>query len=464
MPDRLFAILCLVASIFVSSCSESENVAGGVSEETNTIAGVLVDLNGDRVSQVAVLARSFKADSLVYSDTTDNDGRFRIVVPRHGLYGLSAKADSLAFYATVDFTGDSSSVMAELEKVSAVESRIELRHDSTVGGIRAYIPGSSWASSTDDDGCFKIGNVPFGNYPLYLKSQEPIQFADAVYIMGVRESGNEFKGPFPVSVIEEWISSGKELDEFVNNDKFASLEKASSSLMMPLSVEFGLRSWWAMDYLSLSLDGTSHIGDARGFTDGILVYGVDSLREGVTEKSLPLNGADEFGVVENDRGILDSATSFTIETWVNVGKVSSGEFRRNIVGKLGFGGADDADVFSLALVDGVCGVEEISIGFFIADGMSDSLGCEDAVFSVLPSFDEWVYVAAVWDGENLMLYVNGQLMDSSKVSVHRIGISEESIFFGKENLNLKLDNVRISTTAVSESDVIYRFYQIGEVL
>ena len=32
----------------------------------------------------------------------------------------------------------------------------------------------------------------------------------------------------------------------------------------------------------------------------------------------PLSGADEFAVIENDNGVLDSATALTVEAWVNV--------------------------------------------------------------------------------------------------------------------------------------------------
>jgi hypothetical protein len=47
------------------------------------------------------------------------------------------------------------------------------------------------------------------------------------------------------------------------------------------------------------------------------------------------------------------------------------------------------------------------------------------------------------------------------VSVTQIGSSSEPIFFGKESLNLKLDDVRLSTSAIGESDVLYRYYLKG---
>ena len=79
-------------------------------------------------------------------------------------------------------------------------------------------------------------------------------------------------------------------------------------------------------------------------------------------------------------------------------------------------------------------------------------------------FDEWVYVTAVWDGTTSVLYINGNKASEKKVSVKQIGVSSEPIFFGKESMNLKLDDVRLSTTAISASDVLYRYYLKGGAL
>lgn len=216
-----------------------------------------------------------------------------------------------------------------------------------------------------------------------------------------------------------------------------------------------------MDYLADAGKGTKKVNDARGGTDGILLYGVDSLEEGATEKALALYGSDQFGVIEGERSILDSAKALTLEAWIRLEKPSSKNYRMNLIGKLGFGSSEDKDVFSLALVQGECDRKNVSLGFFIADGSSNSLDCEDAAFVDYKLFDEWVYVTAVWDGNTSALYVNGVKVADKAVSVTQIGVSSEPIFFGKESVNLKLDDVRLSTSAIGESDVLYRYYLKG---
>ncbi|HOG68531.1 MAG TPA: hypothetical protein PK366_04065, partial [Fibrobacteraceae bacterium] len=59
--------------------------------------------------------------------------------------------------------------------------------------------------------------------------------------------------------------------------------------------------------------------------------------------------------------------------------------------------------------------------------------------------------------------VNGAFVASRGVSVDVLTPSIESLYFGKENLNFRLDEVRWSTVAISASDVLYRYYNQGGV-
>ena len=479
---------------FGLACSQftacTTDVAGGVSEETNTVAGILVDGSGRAVAGVPVCAKHFMVDSIVLSDTTDSDGKFGLNVTRQGQYGISAHTESQAYYGTVNYEGADVSVSAKMEKTGKISGDLHLRPDTSAAGIRVYIPGSTWDTETDEDGLFTLEGVPVGILPLLAKSPDPIHFLDAVYVVKVGRSSTSFRGPIPTGMFELFAKTEAESDtanvekEPVEDDSsraenmvVGSAEQPyvdvvvqdvenvkPSKLLFPLSPEYGLRSWWSMDHLSDAGSEAKKLGDARGWTEGILVYGVDTLENGVTEKALALYGADEFGVIENDRAILDSATAMTLEAWINVGELKSGTYRKNIMGKLGFGSKDDHDVFSLAIVNGECGAKEASLAFFIADGSVDTLSCSDAVITKFTMFDEWVYVTAVWDGNSSVLYINGNKAAEKAVSVKQIGASSEPIFFGKESMNLKLDDVRLSTTAISASDVLYRYYLKGGAL
>ncbi|MBR4783813.1 MAG: hypothetical protein IK012_00960 [Fibrobacter sp.] len=463
------------ASIVLTACGPQ--LSGGISEETNTVAGVLLDDAGNAMVGISVCARHFVVDTLVYSDTTDSEGKFGFPIIREGQYGLSATKDSFAYYSTLTFDGTEQTLTAQLEKTKPVSGNFYLRPDTTTSGIKIYIPGSPWETTTDENGKFSFKNIPYGVVPLYAKSPDPVHYNNAVYIVTNMESSITFRGPMPTGLFEN-NSIGYDLAEQKDSDEsddsltasssapsnsivITGEERDSSELLFPLSPEYGLRSWWPMDYLANTDKDTKKVDDARGGTEGILLYGVDSLEDGPANKALALYGSDQFGVIEGERSILDSAKSLTIEAWINIEDPESKNYRRNIIGKLGFGSSEDSDVFSLALVQGECDREEVSLGFFIADGSSNSLECEDAVFVDYIYFDKWIYVTAIWDGKTSALYINGVKTAEKAVSVTQIGTSTEPIFFGKEDVNLKLDDVRLSTTAIGESDVLYRYYLKG---
>ena len=489
----------LVASAFACAgfigistvaCSDGR-LTNGVSEETNTVAGILVDGSGKAVAGVPVCAKHFQVDTVVFNDTTDSDGKFGFPLVKRGQYGISAKRDSAAYYESVDFEGAEIAVSAKLEKTGVVEGNFHLRPDTVSTGIKIGIPGSPWQTETDEDGSFKLEGVPLGVQPLWAKSPDPIHFHDAIYVVSVGKKSSKFRGPIPTGLFDIFASKASESENEAPNSSESNSSAnenapgfdstlvgalpttssdeivrdvdavASKSLQFPLSPEYGLRSWWSMDYLSDVGNDAKKVGDARGWTEGILLYGVDTLENGPSQKALALYGADEFGVIENDRGILDSAKAMTFEAWIYLAELKSGKYRKNIIGKLGFGSSEDRDVFSIAILDGECGVKDISLGFFIADGSSSGFECDDAVFTTYDSFDKWVYVTAVWDGKTSSLYINGNLASQKKVSVERIGVSSEPIFFGKESMDIKLDDVRLSTSAITASDVLYRYYLKG---
>jgi len=60
--------------------------------------------------------------------------------------------------------------------------------------------------------------------------------------------------------------------------------------------------------------------------------------------------------------------------------------------------------------------------------------------------------------------VDGQLVDTAKTSVKKINPSTEPIIFGKEKLNIQLDDVRLSKTVINGADVLYRYYLKGGAL
>lgn len=435
-----FAGLCFWA------CS-NDSVAGGVSEETNTLAGILVDASGNAVSRALVSARHFDLDSVVLTDSTDESGRFALPLERRGRYGLSAQSERGSFYKMLDFEGLSDSVRAELSPTGSVDGIVKFSNDSVAASVQVLIPGSPWKTVSDSNGHFTVEGVPLGNHPLKALSPDPIQYVDGNYMVWVNADSSLLFGP----ISDERL--GKSAGE------------SSNAVYLPVSTEYGLRSWWGMDYQTVAKNHVSSIGDARGWSESMLVYGDGALSEGVEGRSLVLRGSSQYGVVENDRGLLEGASSMFLEAWVRVDSIDSKEkiYRKNVVGKVGFGSKDDRDVFSLAVVEGDCGAIAASFAFFLADGSGDSLSCKNAVLADTPlKLKRWTYVVAVWDGVYSKLYIDGKLSARKEVSITQIGNSEEPIFFGKESLNLELDDVRIGVSALGNADVMYR-YNLKEV-
>lgn len=467
----IFAIYALVA------CSP-EQTAGGYSEETNTLAGIVVDEKGVPQANVRVFARHTKANISDLVDTTDSDGKFEMPLVRQGIYGLTATKGKKALYKMVGFYGQNVKVEAKLVATTDVSGKIFLREDTVATDVNVAIPGSPWDTKASSKGKFSFQKVPEGIYPVVAKSPDPIRFKDAFYVAEFNDGKASFTGPYPTDIMDVVMAKATadtqlvdSLEETDTNDiKFAS-SAADTTLMFPVSPDYSLLCRWPMDYLADNeeISGTKVTSDARGRADDIFFFS-DSveLTEGVSVNAVELNGAEEFGVVESDGGALDSATAFTLESWINIAKwPKDKDYRMNIVGKLGFGQNTDTDqnVFSLSLIKGECGAEKPSLAFFIAGGdMGDTLGCESVVMTSEIETDEWMYVTAVWNSGKLALYINGQLLETAKTSVKLINPSSEPIIFGKEDLNLKLDDVRLSNKAVNDVDVLYRYYLKGGAL
>ncbi len=426
-----FAGLIFAALAWVG-CSDNE-VAGGVSEETNTIAGILVDKKGAPVVSAMVYCKSVEADTVTSSDETDSKGKFSLPVKRFGNYGISATVDSLAYYEVVEFKGkDVELNTATLKETADVSGRVMLRQDSTAAGILVRIPGSSWTATTDSLGFYKLEGVPAGKTTLQVIPADLTRFVKVEHEVNVGA-----------------LAGAKETD----------------SVMVPLSMEYGLRSWWA--FSAVAKDGpVDFVNDSRSWTAGMKLYGnpewggfVSYDETSNVVGAVHFKGASQFGVVEDDRGILNAVTGFAVEVVLQVDKVldTAATYRKNLVGKLGFGSEDDKNVFSLAVVKEECSADKPSFAFFMADGSGDSLSCKNAVVSKNAlEFGKRNYLMATWNGKTVSLYENGKKVGEADVSFEKILPSEESIFVGKESLEFSLEDLRISVEPLNEADAEFR--------
>ena len=419
--------LPVLALVLWVGCSNNE-VAGGVSEETNTIAGVLVDKKGSPVVSAMVYCKSVDVDTVESSDETNSKGEFSLPVKRFGNYGISASADSLAFYEVVEFKGkDVDLKSVALKETADFKGRVVLREDSSAAGIVVRVPGSSWVAKTDSLGFYKLEGLPVGKANLQVVPTDLTRFVRVEHEVEVG-----------------LLTSG-----------------VMDSLMVPLSAEYGVRSWWAFG--AVGKDGAvDFVNDSRAWTAGMKLYGSPEYGGFVSYEGTPnfvgavhFKGASQFGVVEDDRGILDGVTGFAVEAVLQVDKVldTAATYRKNLVGKLGFGSEEDRPVFSMAVVKGMCGSKKTSFAFFMADGSGDSLSCKTAAVSRNGlDFGKRYYLMATWNGKKVSLYENGKKVGEAEVSFDKISASEESIFVGKESLEFSLEDLRISVEPLNDAD------------
>jgi len=420
----LFATLPILGAGLFFACST--HVAGGSSEETNTIAGTISLPSGEAAARVAVQAQAISgSDSTIYSDTTDAQGEYSLSIKAKGVYGLSAISQDFAYYDTVSVYGKTVSRDAKLAQTETLSGKVYLRTNEAAEGAVVSLAGSPWKTVADEEGSFTLANVPQGELSIQVLSPQSNYVLSQNYTVEL------------------------------SSDSSSSMSAVSANWILPLSLDYAMAGYWTFE----SLSGNT-AADVRGVSGNAVLYGNATLEAGRDAgKAIHFESASDFAVVENDKGILDSAKAFTVEAWVNISDVQSDSaFVKNIVGKLGF---SDSAVFSLSVLKDTCGVEGSAFGFFIAQGSGDSLRCESAAISrAAVEIGSWNYLAATWSGDSAKLYVNGKL-EASVATDFEVLVGENGIplYFGKENLNLLIDEVRLSTTAIEEIDALYRYQE-----
>lgn len=447
---KWFLLNSLALAFF--ACNGDNSLAGGVSEETNTLAGVLMDASGRGVAGVRVSARYMHYDGSDVMDTTDSAGHFEMVMPMYGDFGLSAQTDSLAYYEKLHYNGVGIYKEAVLQTARSVSGNIGGRQGLSF--VNVEIPGSIWSTKTDVDGDFVLENVPEGIFYIYAKTPDFSHYENASYVISVDSAETRFYGPIVESIV----------DSIILNDDFEDEEVDASELDFPLAVNYGIRSWWSMDSFVGDVKKTAKTikNDVKdNMVDSLVVYGKVSLENGVVENALLLDGANQYGFVEDDR-VLNSTSEMLLETWLSVDSILTDDapYRMNVIGKMTFGNhGSNHGIFSLAVINDECGVSSPTLAFFLANQDDDSLSCENVIVAQETiSIGKWVYVSVVWNGETLKLYLDGKVSSRKELkNYEKLADSSDPIFFGKQNLRIRLDEVKIGVKSISDIDVFYRY-------
>jgi len=178
---------------------------------------------------------------------------------------------------------------------------------------------------------------------------------------------------------------------------------------------------------------------------------------------LSFDGVDDYVEIP-DSSFFDSS-KMTIEAWFNVSSCPSGE-PTDIVSKH----SDPGDVQMLFRLEADC---KLDIEWTIGDKFYDlSYGscppsnsyCDDEVGIYNVTLNTWYHGVAVYDGNEIILYVNGQKIKSIEASGEIVKnslpiiIGGSGLAWSQESFAGEIDEVRIYPTALS-GDTILEHYQ-----
>lgn len=160
------------------------------------------------------------------------------------------------------------------------------------------------------------------------------------------------------------------------------------------------------------------------------ISGTYTRAEGKDGNCLEFNGSAQVNT--GNSGIFNPDDEITISAWVNVSSASAGSIikKGNPAGGTGY---------SLSLSGNY-------LVFSLGDGSS-----YQSISNSLELLDEWVYLAAVWDGETMKQYINGELQPEIREFDGFIEASEEDLMIGESFIG-KIDDVRLYEYAFSDKD------------
>ena len=136
-------------------------------------------------------------------------------------------------------------------------------------------------------------------------------------------------------------------------------------------------------------------------------------------------------------------------------------YSKNIFGKKG--------LFNIAITRSACHVIQPALSFFIGNGF-EYTSCYDkaVVSSATLEAGKEITVTGVWDGKHVMLYMEGFLI--AEQTLTKIGdinyITEDDIIetpfiFGDKDWDISIIDARLGNKAISSADVLYRHYLKG---
>ena len=165
--------------------------------------------------------------------------------------------------------------------------------------------------------------------------------------------------------------------------------------------------------------------------------------EGRHGNALSFDGTDDYVEVP-DSSSLDITGDLTLSSWVKVDEIDTGRWQSILFKERGSNGSYSLDA-------------ETSSDPLATFGINDGAWTR-AYASASVDEDEWAHIAGVWNGDWLLLYVNGDLVDAvagsgilSSDGPLRIGGTD--VFGGNRHLDGLIDEVRVYNRPLSQHEV-----------
>jgi len=446
-----------LCAAFLAACGDTTSVAGGSSEETNAIVGIVVDENGSSVAgaRVSLYDSDYipAAGALSKSGTitlvplgpvrtftmADSNGEWKISNIPGGRYRLETKSDqghkSTKMLDVPDY-GLVEAGATMVRPVGALQGLVSMAGEAA-SGVKVIVPGSDYSAISDEHGYFRIDELPRDSMTLMFQASDPRVYSNfSLSVLPTIDMQNAFEP----NVTEGW--DGNYTDQYAGDMLLINIPMIQDSILI---------SYWNWD--SLSAD---EFIDQNGVVPNGVLYG-GTLEESPWQKALKLSGANDFGVVELQPLNLQSLPQYSLSAFLFVDPESIVDsMHLNLLGQLGFN--DEQDVFSLALIRNMCGYTELQAGFFLGSvGNTARFTCDDLHTSTDAGLTagEWTHIAVTYQaGETLSMYVNGELVLRDSIAMSDSALVDSlPWYFGKSNFHGKLDEVKIFSQALSDADI-----------
>lgn len=233
----------------------------------------------------------------------------------------------------------------------------------------------------------------------------------------------------------EFYSGRREAVDMVINYPIAMSVSGAEEIVFRKTTGFpifpGLLGHWEFNEESgnIAYDSSYYLNQDQG-----TISGMYSRVQGKDNNSLEFNGNARVDA-ENSSN-LNPGEEITVSAWVNISSAQE-------CGIIEKGNPQAGAGYSLSLSG------EGLVVFSLGDGAS-----AQTVSNVYDSelLGDWVYLAAVWDGETLKQYINGREQPETASFSGSIGQSESDLVIG-DGLTGRIDDVRLYGYALSGEDI-----------